>query len=117
MIALLVATLLAGQVPSPPTEWTRDDVENLWGPPTFSGPLRPPWAQGSTVASYVHRPDEVEGLCRTRLGTAKGLIWAALVYYTPAGRLVSVHCLQLGDLSVGHDVLPDVDRRLRRGRT
>jgi hypothetical protein len=117
VIALVLAAVLAGQVPSPPTEWTRADVEKRWGPASFSGPLEAPWAEGSTVASYVQRADDVDGLCRVHAATKRGLRWIALVYYTPGDRLVSVHCLRLDDLDTGHDVLPDVVRRLRGGRT
>lgn len=116
MIAVLLALVLA-QLPSQPTQWTRDDVERHWGPPTMAGPLSPPWAEGSVVASYVQRPDDLDGLCRVHAATKRGLQWIALVYYTPGERLVSVHCMRLDDLETGYDVLPDVVRRMRPPRS
>lgn len=114
MIALLLAAVLA-QLPSPPTGWTQAEVEKHWGPPTFAGPLAPPWEAGAVMASYSQPVEDTDGLCRVHLG--KGGAWLALVYYSAAGVLVSVHCVALSDLDTGHDVTPDVVRRLHRGRT
>ena len=117
MIAIVLAAVLVAQVPSPPTGWTRAEVEQYWGPPTFAGPLAPPWEEGSMVATYAQSRDDVDGLCRRHVLTVEGARWMALAYYDAAANLISVHCLQLGNLDEGHDVTPDVLRRLHRGRT
>ena len=110
--ALLLAALLAG-LPSPPLDWTRSQLEARFGPPTMAGPLEDDWDPGSILASYAQPVTDTDGLCRRHLATVKGARWVALVYYAPDGRLVAVHCIQLGDLDTGHDVTPDVVRRLR----
>ena len=69
------------------------------------------------MASYVQNPDDLDGLCRTHLGSESKAAWIALVYYAPDARLVSVHCLRVDNLEDGFDVTPDVDRRLKRGDT
>lgn len=116
MISLALALLLT-QVPSPPTGWTRAEVEQRFGPPTFSGPLAPPWEEGAAMATYSQPVEDTNGLCRRHIGTVRGVRWIALVYYSPDGRLVSVHCMRLDDLDVGYDVTPDVVRRLRAWKT
>ena len=116
MIALVLAAALS-QVPSPPTGWTRAEVEQRWGLPTFAGPLEAPWEPGAMVATYAQRRDDTDALCRVHTLTVEGARWMALVYYDAAAVLISVHCLQLGNLDEGHDVLPDVLRRLHGGRT
>lgn len=117
MTALLLAALLAVDLPSPPTGWTRAEVEQHWGPPTFAGPLAPPWEDGAALATYSQPVEDTDGLCRTRSATVQGGRWFALVYYSAAAVLVSVHCVELGDLDTGYDVTPDVLRRLHGGRT
>lgn len=112
MISLALALLLT-QVPSPPTGWTRAEVEQRFGPPTFAGPLAPPWEEGAAMASYSQPVTDTNGLCRRHIGTVRGAVWMALVYYDAKGNLISVHCVQLGDLDTGYDVTPDVLRRLR----
>ena len=112
MTALVLAALLAG-LPSPPLDWTRSQLEARWGPPTMEGPAGLDWDPGSVLASYAQPVADTAGLCRAHIGTVRGARWVALVYYAPDGRLVSVHCLQLGDLDVGFDVTPDVITRLR----
>ena len=112
MISLALAALLT-QVPSPPTGWTRAEVEARFGPPTFSGPLAPPWEEGAAMASYSQPVEDVDGICRVHAG--RGGTWLALVYYSRAGVLVSAHCVSLGDLDTGYDVTPDVLKRLHRG--
>lgn len=117
MTALLLAALLAVGLPSPPTGWTRADFEKHWGPPTFAGPLEAPWEPGAMVATYAQQRDDTDAICRVHTLTVEGARWMALVYYSAAGTLVAAHCVQLGDLDTGHDVTPDVVRRLNRGRS
>jgi hypothetical protein len=69
------------------------------------------------MATYSQPLEDTDGLCRVHHGTVGGAVWIALVYYSAAGGLISVHCAQLGDLETGYDVTPDVLRRLHRGRT
>lgn len=114
MIALLLALLASQGTPTPPLAWTREDVESRFGDPTTTGPLLEPWGKGSVLATYVHPPEDLDGICRVHLGTAKGLRWVGLVYYSPGGHLVAAHCLRLDDLDNGHDVTPDVVKRLRK---
>lgn len=114
---MLSLALSLPHLPSPPTECTRDDVETRWGLPTMAGPLDSPWPAGSVLASYVQPVTDTDGICRVHLASKKGAKWIALVYYAPDGRMVSAHCLELGDLEVGHDVTPDVQRRLKARRT
>lgn len=114
MISLALALLLT-QVPSPPTGWTRAEVEARFGPPTFAGPLAPPWEPGSMMAAHSQPVEDLDGLCRRHIASKRGAVWMALAYYTPGAVLVSVHCIQLGDLDTGFDVTPDVVRRLQRG--
>ena len=82
MISLALAALLAAQVPSPPTGWTRAEVEQRFGPPTFAGPLAPPWEEGAVMASYSQPVEDVNGLCRRHHAKVKGAVWMALVYYS-----------------------------------
>lgn len=116
MTALLLAALLAA-LPSPPTGWSRSQLEARFGPPTFAGPLEEPWPAGSVMASYSQPVEDTDGLCRVHLGTVRVVRWIALVYYAPAGELVSVHCMRLDDLDTGFDVTPDVLRRLMTPRS
>lgn len=116
-LVLAIAAPALAQVPSPPTLWTRDDVDALFGRPAMAGPLDAPWEAGSVLAAYPQTPGDLNGPCRARLPDAPDAKWFLLAYFTPAGKLVATHCVQLGDLDTGHDVLPDVVRRLLGRRT